>query len=194
LWQFYDQKLSKLLAKQGAAYAPIQGEKPELTARFVSFFNNAARFSNALYANGASQDPKLVFALQPAFSTDIENVALTIDGQTDNFKPNSGPQQFTWPGNGSGVKLTVKSGADFIYPNYDGLWGAFEFFNDADKPLPSPEWMLKSGKSDKPVTSPLTNQPIVVHFNVDMGSNPPVFQKGYFRELGCVPEVAKKIG
>lgn len=191
LWQFYDQKLSKLLAKQGSAYAPVPGGKPELTSRFLAFFNNAARFSNSVYSNGASQDPKLTFSLQPAFSADIQNVALTVNGQTGNFKPNSSAQQFSWPGAGTGIRLTVKSGSDFIYPNYDGLWGVFEFFNDADKPLPSPEWMLKSGRSDKPVTSPLNNQPIIVHFNVDMLGNPPVFQKGYFRELACVSEVAK---
>ncbi|MBV9155469.1 MAG: hypothetical protein JO097_04355, partial [Acidobacteriaceae bacterium] len=191
LWQFYDQKLSKLLIKQGSSYVPAPNEKPELNDRFVGFFNRAARFSNEIYANGASQDPKLTFALQPSFSSEIQSVSILINGQTANFHSNGSPEQFSWPGNASGVRLTVKSGADFIYPNYDGLWGLFEFFSDADKPLPSPEWMLKSGRSDKPVTSPLTNQPIVVHFNVDMLGGPPVFQKGYFRELACVSEVAK---
>ncbi len=190
LWQFYDQKLTKLLAKQGSAYIPVAGQKPTVTARFLAFFNNAARFSNALYANGTSQDPKLRFALQPAFSSDVQNVQLMIDGQTANFTPNSPAQQFTWPGTG-GVRLTVKSGSDFIYPNYDGLWGVFEFFQDADRPLPNPEWMLKSGRSNKPVTSPLTNQPIDVRFNVDMLGAPPIFQKGFLRELACVAEVAR---
>ena len=190
LWQFYDQKLNKLLAKQGNVYAPIPGAKPALTNHFVAFFNNAARFSNTLFANGASQDPKINFALQPAFS-DLQTVALTVNGQTANFTPNSPSQKFAWPGSAGGVRLVAKSGgSEFNYPNYDGLWGLFEFFSDADRPVPSPEWMLKSGRSDKPVTSPLTNQPIIVHFNVDMLGAPPVFQKGYFRDLACVSEVA----
>jgi type VI secretion system protein ImpL len=190
LWQFYDQKLNKLLAKQGNVYAAIPGAKPALTNHFVAFFNNSARFSNALFANGTAQDPKINFAIQPAFS-DLQTVALTVNGQTANFAPNSQPQKFVWPGNAGGVRLVAKSGgSEFNYPNYDGLWGLFEFFSDADRPLPSPEWMLKSGRSDKPVTSPTTNQPIVVHFNVDMLGAPPVFQKGYFRELACVAEVA----
>lgn len=190
LWQFYQDKLSKLLAKQGNSYAPVAGQKPELTTRFVSFFNNAAHFSDALYANGTSQEPKLTFALQPVFSSDIQTVTLAIDGQAATFHPGSAAQQFVWPGAG-GVRMVAHSGADAMYPSYDGLWGVFQFFNDADKPVPSPEWMLKSGLSNKPVTSPLTNQPIVVHFNVDMLGNPPVFQKGYFQTLGCVSEVAK---
>jgi type VI secretion system protein ImpL len=191
LWQFYDQKLNKILTKQGAIYLPQSGAKPEPTPRFVSFFNSASRFSNALYANGTSQDPKLTFALQPAFSSDIQSVTLNIDGQTSTLQANSPPQHFVWPGTGSGVRLVAKSGSDFTYPNYDGTWGLFEFFLDADQPLPSPEWMLKAGRSDKPVTSTLSNQPIVVHFNVDMLDGPPVFQKGYFRSLACVSEVAK---
>jgi type VI secretion system protein ImpL len=191
LWQFYDQKLNKLLLKQGSIYVPAPAQKPEVTARFASFFNNAARLSNALYASGTSQDPKLVFALQPAFSSDIQSVALSIDGQTSTLQAGSGPQRFTWPGDGAGVRLVARSGTEFSYPNYDGTWGLFEFFFDADKPLPNPEWMLKGGRSDKPVTSPLTNQPIAVRFNVDMLGGPPVFQKGYFKELACVSEVAK---
>ncbi len=191
LWQFYDQKLNKILVKQGASYVPQPGAKPEPTPRFVSFFNNASRFSNALYANGASQDPKLTFALQPAFSSDIQSVTLSIDGQSATLQANSAPEHFVWPGTGTGVRLVAKSGSDFTYPNYDGVWGLFEFFQDADQPLPSPEWMLKAGRSDKPVTSSLTNQPIVVHFNVDMLGGPPVFQKGYFRNLACVSEVAR---
>ncbi|MCU1292207.1 MAG: ImcF domain protein, partial [Bryobacterales bacterium] len=81
LWQFYDAKLKDVLLKQGLSYVPAPGKKPEITARFAAFFNNAARLSNSLYANGASADPKLTFALQPAFSPEIQSVALTIDGQ-----------------------------------------------------------------------------------------------------------------
>lgn len=188
LWAFY-QKISKFLPKQGASYAPVAGQKPALTPRFVSFFNNAAHFSDAIYANGTAQDPKLTFALAPAFSSELQTVSLTIDGQTAAFHPGSPAQQYVWPGSG-GVLMSAKAGADALYPQYSGLWGVFQFFAEADQPAPSPQWMLKSGKNNRPVTSPITNLPIIVHFNVDMLGGPPVFQKGYFRELGCVSEVA----
>jgi hypothetical protein len=112
-----------------------------------------------------------------------------MDGQTAALHPGSPAQQYTWPGSG-GVRMSAKAGADALYPAYDGFWAVFQFFGDADQPVPSPEWMLKSGKNNRPVTSPVTNQPIVVHFNVDMLGGPQVFQKGYFRELSCVAEVA----
>ncbi|MCU1294538.1 MAG: ImcF domain protein, partial [Bryobacterales bacterium] len=111
--------------------------------------------------------------------------------QTAMLQPNSPPQRFTWPGTGAGVRLTARSGTELPYPNYDGTWGLFEFFFDADKPVPSPEWMLKGGRSDLPIPSPLTNQPVIVRFNVDMLGGPLVFQKNYFKELACVSEVAK---
>jgi type VI secretion system protein ImpL len=189
LWAFYDAKLKKMLPKNGSAYQPDPAAKPTLTSHFVAFFNNAARFSNALYNNGASKDPKLSFSLKPAFSSEVQNVSLTINGQAATFHSNGAAQQFSWPGSG-GVRLTVKNGSDFIYPSYDGLWAIFEFFGDADKPIPSPEWMLKSGLHGKLVTND-ANQPIVVHFDLDMLGNPPVFQKDYFRSLACVAEVAK---
>ncbi|HEX4771845.1 MAG TPA: ImcF-related family protein [Bryobacteraceae bacterium] len=189
LWVFY-QKISKFLPKQGTSYAPVPGQKPILTPRFVNFFNNAAHFSDAIYANGTSQDPKLTFALTPAFSSELQTVSLTIDGQTAAFHPGSPAQQYVWPGSG-GVQMTAKAGADALYPTYAGLWGVFQFFAEADQPAPSPQWMLKSGRNNRPVTSPITGQPIVVHFNVDMLGGPPVFQKSYFRELGCASEVAR---
>jgi type VI secretion system protein ImpL len=189
LWTFYEQKLKQKLVKQGANYAPTS-DKPVITPRFAAFFNGAAHFSNALYANGSSQDPKLTFALKPAFSTDVQSVAITINGQQATIKPTSGAQQFSWPGSG-GVNLILRAPTDEVFPSYDGLWAVFDFFYDADKPVPSPEWMLKGGKSDRAVKSPVTNQPYAVHFDLDMMGAPPVFQKGYFQSFACVAEVAK---
>jgi type VI secretion system protein ImpL len=189
LWTFYEQKLKAKLPKQGATYTPTS-DKPVITPRFAAFFNNAARLSNTLYSNGSSQDPKLTFALKPAFSPDVQSVAITIDGQQATIKPNAAPQQFSWPGSG-GVSLILRAPSDQVFPSYDGLWAVFEFFYDADKPVPSPEWMLKGGRSDRAVKSPVTNQPYAVHFDLDMMGAPPVFQKGFFHDQACVAEVAK---
>jgi type VI secretion system protein ImpL len=189
LWTFYEQKLKQKLMKQGASYVATP-DKPVITPRFAAFFNNAVRVSNAFYSNGTSQDPKFTFALKPAYSSDVQSVAITIDGQQATIKPNSGPQQFSWPGTG-GVSLILRAPSDQSFPAYDGLWGVFEFFYDADKPVPSPEWMLKGGRSDRAVKSPVTNQPYAVHFDLDMLGGPPVFQKGFLHDQGCVAEVAK---
>ncbi len=129
--------------------------------------------------------------MQPAFTPEIQSVSISINGQSATLLPGSAPQHFVWPGDGSGVILKARSGSDFPYPPYDGIWGAFDFFFDADKPFPDPEWMLKGGRSDRPIPSPLTKQPVTVSFRVDMLGAPPVFQKNYFKDLACVSEVAK---
>ena len=190
LWVFYEQKLKAKLPKQGNVYTAT-ADKPALTPRFVSYFNNIAKVASAFYANGASQDPKLNFTLKPTFTSDIVSVALNIDGQQVTMKPNAAPQQFSWPGTTPGVNLVLRAPSDQVFPSYDDLWAAFEFFFDADKPVPSPEWNLKGGRSDRAVRSPTTGQPYAVHFELDMLGAPPVFQKGFLKDIGCVAEVAK---
>ncbi|PZR73833.1 MAG: hypothetical protein DLM73_09640, partial [Chthoniobacterales bacterium] len=190
LWAFYEQNLKKLLPKTGDSYAPVAGAKPALNRDFVNFFNKAAAFSNALYQNGASQEPKLTFAMKPAFGVDITSVALTIDGQSVAFQPDTPAAKFTWPG--TDVRMVAKSKIVDSFPwTYTGLWAAFEYFQDADKPVPSPEWWEKQGAPARPVSSSVPNQPLGVHFDLDMMGAPPVFQKGYFRDMACVSEVAK---
>lgn len=34
-------------------------------------------------------------------------------------------------------------------------------------------------------------KPVTVRFQLDMGSAPPLFQKGFFARMGCVAEIAK---
>ncbi|MDQ6663196.1 MAG: hypothetical protein M3Z23_02250 [Acidobacteriota bacterium] len=190
LWAFYEQNLKKLLPKNGDSYAPVAGGKPALNKDFVNFFNKAAAFSNALYQNGASQEPKLTFALKPAFGGDITSVTLTLDGQTVNFQPDTPAAKFNWPG--TDVRMVAKSKIVDSFPwTYTGLWAVFEYFQDADKPAPSPEWWEKQGAPARPVYSSIPNQPLGVHFDLDMMGAPPVFQKGYFRDMSCVSEVAK---
>ena len=50
------------------------------------------------------------------------------------------------------------------------------------------EWRFKSGKENRPIISPVTNQPVKVRFTIGN----PVFQKGYFSGLHCVSEIAKQ--
>jgi type VI protein secretion system component VasK len=147
------------------------------------------QFSDALYGS-AGTEPRLTFALKPAFSPEIQSVTITIDGQRAAFTGDTPAVQFSWPGDG--VQMTVKSGDTYPFPSYEGPWGVFDFFYDADKPAPSPEWVLRAGRQGKPFLSPATNQPIAVHFDLDMLGNPQLFQKGYLQELACVADVAAR--
>jgi type VI secretion system protein ImpL len=190
LWSFYDQNLSKYLLRQGSRYAPDPTASIRLNPAFVGFFNRAAGFSDMAYQGGSS-DPHFSYNVKPVLSEDIESLKLTIDGQIADFTASSPAKSFTWQPSGThGVQLTGKyrGGTDFQYATYDGLWAVFEWVADADIQQGSTlEWSLKAGKGDRPVLSPVTNQPVIVKFTIDN----PVFQKSYFAGMGCVSEIAK---
>lgn len=190
LWSFYDQNLSKYLIRQGAVYAPDPGSSIRLSSAFVAFFNRAAAFSDMLYPSG-SADPHFSYSVKPVFSEDVQSLKLIIDGQTADFTPTSPAKSFTWQASGThAVALSGKyrGGTDFQYPSYDGMWAVFEWVADADSHQGSTlEWKLKAGSRDRPVLSPVTNQPVVVSFSIDN----PIFQKGYLAGISCVSEIAK---
>ncbi len=190
LWTFYDQNLSKYLLREGSQYVPDPSAPIHLSAAFVGFFNRAAAFSDMAYTGG-SPDPHFSYNVKPVLSDDIESVKLTIDGQTADFTPTSPAKNFTWQASGNhGVQLTGKyrGGTDFQYATYDGLWDVFEWVDDADAQMGSTlEWRLKAGRGDRPVLSPVTNQPVIIKFSIDN----PVFQKSYFGGLSCVSQVAR---
>ncbi|MBV8572533.1 MAG: hypothetical protein JO319_18085, partial [Acidobacteriaceae bacterium] len=190
LWTFYDASLSKYLLREGARFAPDPGSPVRLNPAFVSFFNRAAAFSETAYSGG-SADPHFSYGLKPILSADIQSISLTIDGQAAQFAPGSPAKNFHWQADGvHGVTLAgkYKGGSDFQYPSYDGLWAVFEWVGDADTHQGSTlEWALKAGKRDRPVLSPVTNQPVVVRFDVDN----PILQKGYFSGMTCTAQIAR---
>jgi type VI protein secretion system component VasK len=195
LWVFYDQTLKKLLPKRGNEYVPDPANSITITRGFLIFFNNSAAFSNAIYGNGA--DPKLSYSMKPILSQDIQSAKLSINGTAADYSgPSTAAKQFTWPGDASGVRLSLKEGGtDFVYPTWDGLWGVFSFFLEADSSNETQaggvyEWRLRGGSNSRPVTGS-KGQPIVSGFDLDMGSAPHVFRKGFFTQMGCVPEIAK---
>jgi len=196
LWTFYDQSLQKLLPKQGPQYVPNPAGGVALNPAFVSFFNAAAGFSDAMYAGGA-QDPHLTYTLRPEPSEGIQTVSLRLDGQSLSYSGGApAPKQFTWVGSGTHeARATVKfgSGPDLAWSNNDGLWAVFQFFAKAERWQPvgtgqSLEWVIRIGKDA--VTLP-NGKPLTVRFNLDLGGAPPVFQRGYLSRMVCVAEVAR---
>jgi len=189
-WKFYEANLAKLITKSGD---PVAGGGVTLTPGFVRFFRNAAGFSNAAYAGG-SGDPKIGFSLKLANGDEIQSVQLNINGTAADLTSSApGPKPFSWPGSAPGVKLNGKhqQGDSLTYPTYDGLWAAFQFFNEADSVSNAVyEWDLKSGKLNRPIKS-ASGQPLIIKLELNMGASPPVFQKGYFSSLSCTAEVAK---
>jgi len=101
----------------------------------VSFFNSAARFSDALYPAGATE-PNLHYALTPQRSDQISEMTVTVDGQTVKSSGPGAAHQYVWPGAATrNIRISAKltGGSDFEFENRDGLWSLFRFFADADR-------------------------------------------------------------
>lgn len=197
LWTFYQSSLQKALVKQGNQYVPQPGGTVTLSPAFVSFFNQAAAFSDALYANGA-QDPRIAFRLKPVATEGIGSLGLQIDGQTLNYSGGTAAaKDFVWQGSGPHeAKATVQfgSGPDLTWSSNEGLWAVFRFFGKADHRQPTPngellEWTIRIGR--EAVTLP-GNKPLTVRLELSMPTGEPsIFQKGFFSRLSCVSQVAR---
>jgi type VI secretion system protein ImpL len=194
LWKFYDANLQKLLVPQGSQYVAGSGGVVQLTPQFVGFFNRAAGFSKALYPEGAV--PHLTFKMKPVKIEGIDAVAIQFNGQTLAFNGYGESKQvsFTWPEGANEVKATTTPPIDWF--NEAGLWAIYEFLTNADRVeqvgsithLEYDVVVRIGGSNGRPRPSGPRR---VVSFDLDMGANPPIFQKGYLSRLACVAEVAK---
>jgi type VI secretion system protein ImpL len=190
LWQFVDANLQKALTRQGSQFVPNTSAGINVNPAFLGFLNRAAAFSDAAF-QGGSPDPHFNYSVKPVVSPDTDNIKLTIDGQSADFKGNSGAKTFVWPGAAHEAKLSVKfkGGTEFPFPSYDGLWAIFQMVGDADKHTGAlVEMTLRSGRQGRPILNP-SGQPVTVRFEI--AATPPIFDRGYFSGLSCVAEVAK---
>jgi type VI secretion system protein ImpL len=190
LWKLYNTSLNKLLTKQGSEYVATPASGMTVTPQFVSFFNRAAAVTDAFY-KGGSQTANLTFNMRPIPSEAVvQEITLTIDGKTANFKNGTGnPQQFSWPGSGAQeVKLKVRfaGGSEFDMVTYTEPWAAFSFFLQAEHWQSSGnqqtmEWTARSA------TGPMIigGKPATVRFTLDMNGGPPIFQPGFWSGATC---------
>jgi type VI protein secretion system component VasK len=189
LWKFYDASLKNVLPRQGSHFAPAATPGINISPRFVSFFERAANFSDALYHG--SPDPRLEFSLRPA-SPNVQSLDLSIEGQSYVF-PGGAPtfRKFNWPGAVHEVKLSAKTkDGDISSPAsaYQGLWAVFIFFDDTENwrqtgATNTLEWKQKVGRTGRVTGS--------IQFELDMNGAPPVFQRNYLAGLACVAEVVR---
>jgi type VI secretion system protein ImpL len=197
LTQFYNGALKNLLMPQGSEYIPNPSSTQQVNPAFLSFFTRAMNLQRALYSGGPGQI-QYKYALRPHPTDTVAGLTMSIDGQPLTYSGGNAPfKQFTWPGTAAqGVTLTVKitGGSDLGFPAYDGAWGVFHFFDDADKwqqtgSTYNIEWVLRIA-GGRPVTAP-SGKPVTVQFDLDTLGAPPILQKGYLGSLQCVPSVAK---
>jgi type VI secretion system protein ImpL len=193
LWSFYNETLQGLLTKQGSQYVANPAGGIQLTPAFVAFFNNAARFSEALYPGGAAE-PAFRYTLLPQRSDQIKEMSLTIDGQTSR---GTAAKQHIWTGSPShSVRISARlaGGSDFEFQNREGPWALFRFFADADRWGQSGdgyflEWIVRQGREGRPVL--VSGKELTYRFMVDTGGAAPVFQKDFLIGLRCVSQAAR---
>jgi type VI secretion system protein ImpL len=194
LWAFYAETLQSLLPKQGTQYVANPASGIQLTPAFVAFFNNAARFSEAMYPGGVSE-PGLRYSLAPQQSDQIKEMRVTIDGQK--IKGNDSKQR-VWTGSAShSVQINAKlsGGSDFEFQNREGPWALFRFFADADRWSRSGDgyyldWIVRQGREGRPVM--VGGKELTYRFMVDSGGGAAsIFQKDFLMGLRCVPQAAR---
>jgi len=197
LTQFYNASLKSLLIPQGSEYIPNPSNTQQVNPGFLNFFTRAMNLQHALYSGGPGQ-MQYKYALRPHPTDTVAGLTMSVDGQPLTYSGGNAPfKQFTWPGTtAQGVTLTVKitGGSDLGFPSYDGAWGVFHFFADADKwqqtgSTYNIEWVLRVA-GGRPVTAP-SGKPVTVQFDLDTLGGPPILQKGYLSSLQCVSSVAK---
>jgi len=195
LWLFYNESLQSVLQKQGSQYSVNPSAGVQMNPAFLAFFNNAARFSDALYPGGA--DPAFRYSLVPQPSDQIREMKVTINGQTTRGIGSSASRAYVWPGGSSpNVQISAKlsGGSDFEFQDRDGLWSLFRFFADADRWNRSGngyllEWVVRQGREGRPVL--VGGKELTYRFLVDTGGAAPIFQKDFLAGLRCVAQATR---
>jgi len=194
LWAFYEENLSKVLVPQAGQYVAKTGGEVRITPEFLRFFNRAVNFSTAIY-RGSGQ-AGLAYELRANPIAPNVNVRLVIDGRMLDTSTGEMQKEFVWPGQATrGAELRYRLAGpetELTVSRYDGLWGVFRLFNDADRfdPAGAVEWVPTSGRSNQTFQLP-DGRVLTLPFSIDMKGAAPIFQKGYLTGFRCVARVAR---
>jgi type VI protein secretion system component VasK len=195
LWVLYEGGLKKAIQCKDGECTPLDKAPMTISPSFLRFFNQAVKFSRALYAD-AGADPNYHYALSLQKSDQIDSVEVTVNG--DHAKlPGGTKKDYIWPG-GTGrnfkVTLNLAGGTSTGLPPRDGLWSVFRFFADADKTTFNGTaydflWSPRQGRDGGGLI--IADRPLSYTFTVDTNGAPAVFSKEFLAGLKCLPVGAK---
>ncbi len=181
---FQEERLGDLLEKQGGQWVAKGGGPVALSAPFVTFFNRAARVTDALFAGGSS--PRVVFLTKAETSPATPVISLVQGGQVARFTQTSPESRFVWPSTtGREARLLAQFGKEKeqVIGKATGEWAMFRLVAQAAKAEGGAslraEWNA-TGKGARPVA---------VAFTVESGH--PVFQRGWLGGMSCTPQVTR---
>ena len=194
MWQFYDDVLARLLARQGQQVVPRPGSPVATNPAFVSFFNKASALSAALFAN---EDPRILFSLRPVLSDAVPGVTVVVDDQVARFtRAANDPSPIQWqPRLANTARISGQFGGsevNFLGP-YNGTWALFKLFHRADRWSGSGgsytvEWALRTQGQQMTLAD---GTPVKLTVEINLGNQPAIFQRGYFNDMRCVATVAR---
>jgi type VI secretion system protein ImpL len=188
LFAFYMQLNGRLQCQNGQCTAA--GGNPPLAAAFAGYMTQMMQFSRALYGD-SGLDPNYKYTLRPQTSDQVESFDVTVNGETVPLKGGA-QHNYVWPGPGNrnfNLTLHLAGGSPLEGTPWDGLWGVFRFFADADSSSSTPAgstftWTVRSGRAGLPQN--VNGRPLRYEFVVDTGGAPAVFSKDFLTKLRCI--------
>jgi len=184
LWMYYNASLASVLTKQGADYAPTPGASIQVSPQFLSFFNRAAKVSDALFPQGAAE-PRFTFSLRSTLTEGVSGAVVAVDGAQNEYAKGAS-HTYTWTANPAGLAwVGGTSGTNKQWlQQYQGTWALFQLFDHAD------HWATQ-GSTTSVEWSSTGGGELRVGFDFDNATFPAVLRRGFFDGFKCVSRVAQ---
>jgi type VI secretion system protein ImpL len=188
VWKYVEKSAADLAVRKGSEWIPnpaLQGMKvaPEL----LIFLGRAQQLTNVFFAEGGMIQAKVKYVLRPVPGQTIA-IRLTLDG-SELSSQNPLQKTFYWPapaGVMPGAVGTVEAGGlSTGFGRFDGLWGVFRLFQNADErplgshPVQWSEIRGRGGAEPQKLTPPAK-----VEF-VELPGGQDLFNPKFFDDLQC---------
>jgi len=188
LWSFYEGPLKESVKCQNGE---CMATNPAITQPFLQFLSNMMKFSHAVYA-APGAEAKYGYTLQPVKTDQVDAMVIGVNGENSQLRAGAS-KAFLWPGPGTPsfqLGLRLQGASTTLGPApYDGLWGLFHFFANAETRNPSGAgyvfgWTLRAGGLD---SRPMQVEGKSVTYNifVDTAGAPAIFSKEFLSTLRC---------
>jgi type VI secretion system protein ImpL len=186
LWTFHGDRLAAFLVKEGGQWVARPAAGIALSPAFVTFFNQAARLSDALFVDGG-QAPRVGLRVVGLSAGREQTVTLLHGGKESRFGDGAGDAVISWPTDGG---LEAKVSAVFVQRfarnqrwdlSASGDWALFRLTARARSVTP-----------DGTVTWATGGRPdVVLKFTNDRVALP-LLRRGWMGDqLGCVAQVTQ---
>jgi len=187
-WTVYNQSLTSVAVRQGAAFVQAPGASYRVSPQFLRLLQKMALLSDVLFPEGAQQ-PRVLYDVTLLESPrELSSVTLMVEGDPLRATQNVSSAKMQLPGSGREARLSVTQGVteSAVAGPYPGPWGVLRIFHRArvqqagnalrfEWPVPN---VMRGGESVK-VAAMLTAGPAAI-----------LFQRDYLAGGGCPGTIA----